>query len=112
MFKFGKEYKPYKAEFRGTNNTVFVLPQYHKDQQGNFCKDGFLNVMSKGTYELGAEDKIIVYKEDASGIGIQKYGQYQNMTLYVSKVEVVRAVPKEVEKNIAILEDDIPDDLF
>lgn len=112
MFKFEKEYKPYKAEIRGTDNTVFMVPQYHKDKDGNFCKDGFLNILTKGIYELNEGDSIIVRPKETTGIGMQKNGQYTNFTLYVKSVEVVRKEPTDKEVNNAILRDDIPDDLF
>ena len=116
MIKWGKEYKPYKKEFRHSakgDATVFSMPQYHKSKTGDFVRDGFIQVWVNEIYnDFEDGDLIIINGADTYGANRETNGQYVNMTIYCNKVEIIKQAEKKAEPNKDILADDIPDDLF
>lgn len=112
MIKWGKEYRPYKAEIvKGGEYTVFHIPQYHKTQQGQH-RDGFIQIVVKGTHNFAQGDTIKIKAEHTTGIDRQEYNGRVNVSLFCNEIEVKTTEDKLAEPNKDILSDDIPDDLF
>lgn len=89
MIKVGQTLKPYSARLvDGGKKTQFSIPQYHNDKDGNFHKDGFINIVVNGNYPWtkGCNDTIKLNKILAISIWKANGNQYVGI---VAEIEYI-----------------------
>lgn len=114
MIKVGQLLKPYSARLvSGGKKTQFSIPQYHKDEDGNFHKDGFINLVAKGNYPWvkGSNDVIKLVAVKSVSIWKANGNQYVGIA---ADIEYITAEQNPYDKpdGTGSWDDDIPDELL
>lgn len=113
MIKVGQRYKPFSARLvNGGSLTQFSIPQGHKDKEGGYHQDGFINVLCKGQYPFykGNGDQIEI--KSISGVSVYKANGNQYVGV-VADIDYISAKAVSLAKEDGgSWDDDIPEELL
>lgn len=112
MLKTGHKYKPSSMRTVKGGLTQFSIPQTHFEKGNGYVRDGFINVLCKGSYPWikDCDDHILI--KQINGVSIRTMGDRLYCGI-VAEIEYLTAREASLQKEGGgSWDDDIPEELL